>query len=124
MRKSPAPQSGAESNVIDIQLLREEQKLIRVREAYENGIDTLDEYKLSKSRIAERIKELKQQSPKEKQLPPKESKKAFMQKHKGTIKTIQDDNVTPEEKNQLLRTFIDHIVFDRTRKTVQVFYYD
>ena len=124
IRKSPTLQSGAESNVIDIQLLREEQKLIRVREAYENGIDTLDEYKVNKSRITDRIKELSQQRPKAKQVSPQEAKKSFMHRHKGTIKTIQDDNVTPEEKNKLLRTFIDHIVFDRTHKTVQVFYYD
>ncbi|MFA9381593.1 MAG: hypothetical protein ACERKO_11095, partial [Acetanaerobacterium sp.] len=123
IQKTALLRNDAAADVIETQLQREAQKLARVKEAYENGVDTLEEYRVNKAKITERIKQLHRQRPKLKPSSMAEIKKAFMQEHKGTLKTIRDDNVSPDEKGRLLRTLIDHVVFDRTKKTVRIFYY-
>lgn len=109
-----------ESAMIDTQIQGEYRKLTRVKEAYENGIDTIDEYKTNKSKILQRISQLEAQRP----IPPKQDiKKLFLSKHKDAVKQLRDPSISESEKQQILRSFVDHIVFDRKSGKVNVVFY-
>jgi len=121
VQKSTA-KAAYEFDIIEKQIIREKQKLIRVKEAYENGIDTLDEYKVNKVKITDEIERLQAERPKKKTTKIEEVKK-FQDTNKKALKVLKDDNVSITEKNALLRTFIDKIVFDRPNCRIQIFYY-
>lgn len=122
VRKSE-PKEEYESQVIERQIAREKLKLIRVREAYENGIDSIDEYRSNKQKIADRIEQLESSLPK-KELPKKDDLiKQFRSGHKNVLNQLKDPAISPEEKNLTLRSFIDKIVFDKAKQQVELFYY-
>jgi len=117
------PKSDYESAAIEKQLIREKQKLIRIKEAYENGVDSLAEYKTNKQKITDQIIQLESEKPVVKPTHADELVKKFCNGHRNTIKKLRDEHTAPEEKNKLLRTFVDKIVFDKANSHLQVFYY-
>lgn len=105
------------------QLLRVQNRLERIKRAYEEGIDTLAEYKQNKAAVLQEMERLQQ-----KMLPPKpatqqECQKLFLQKKRDAIAALPDPSLSASEKNALLRTFVDHIVFNRAKNTLDIFYY-
>ena len=118
-----APKAEYASEVIEKQIIREKQKLIRVKEAYENGIDSLEEYRTNKMKITDRISQLESEKPVVKPAQKDELVKKFRSAHKNAVKKLRDSSMSPEEKNKLLRTFVDKIVFDKANSQVQIFYY-
>lgn len=105
-------------------LQRENAKLDRIKAAYQDGIDTLEEYKKNKAEILNNIsaieKEIKKYS-----APKKQSKKSYAKKVSSVIDVITSDTATVTEKNKALRTIIDKIVFTRTKDTpdtIEIFY--
>lgn len=96
-------------------------KLARVKEAYENGIDTIEEYRANKTRIEENIQRIKA-----KILPDEnesEEKRKYIKRNKAILNQIKKGNISEKEKNMLLRSFVDHIVFNRAESSVSVFLY-
>lgn len=106
----------------DILIQKEYEKLDRVKAAYEDGVDTLSEYKTNKFKILESIKHLEAKKSKPK-LSAQEMKKVFIHKHKDTVQNLKSKNISEEEKNKLLRSFIDKIMFDRKLNSIRIFYY-
>ena len=111
-------------NNIDINNLiaKERQKLRRIKEAFEDGVYTLSEYKESKQIIEEQISNLKSR-----QIKPQNSKneicRKLIEKNKNVIKQLQSQNINEYEKNYILRSFIDKIVFNRTASGIDIFFY-
>lgn len=105
------------------QLERAHDKFERAKEAYEDGIYTLQEYKESRARIhseIERLKKLCAAAP----APSMESvKKTFLQRSRNTLNSLRNPELSDEEKNGLLRSFIDRIVYDRTKDMLTIYYY-
>jgi site-specific DNA recombinase len=118
-----APKYEYESAAIEKQIIRERQKLIRVRDAYDNGVDTLQEYGTNKQRIMDKIEQLESEKPVIKDPCTDELVKKFRNYHRSTMKVLRDENAGLEEKNKLLRAFVSKIVFDKANSQVQVFYY-
>lgn len=110
------------SKNIDSLLKKEQNKLLKIKEAFESGIDTLEEYKESKARIMENIaalkKELEQEQPKETFDPKKYATKVM-----NVIKLIESPDVTPQAKNEALRTIISKIVFNKAKSTLDIYFY-
>lgn len=116
----PSKQSIDENALIQQQIQREQRKLERIREAYENEVDTLEEYKANKEKILTEIERLNAQlTP----APPVDLRKKFFEKNKNSVQRLKDPTISESEKNEILRSFVDHIVFDRAKGTVDVFYY-
>lgn len=109
--------------IISNQLEREQIKLERIREAYEAGIDTLEEYKTNKTKIQLQIQTLKDSLTEI----PLESPEEFQKKFRGRVQKLLPKLFSPEsdehEKNQILRSFVDYIEFNRTKNTLTIFYY-
>jgi DNA invertase Pin-like site-specific DNA recombinase len=118
--KPTAVKSSEPHSDIDKLIAAEERKLSRVKAAYENGTDTLEEYAENKKKIQAQIKKLEAQRPKQKQ---SFNKKAYSKKVLSVLNTFKDDSKTEEEKNAALRTIIDHIVLHRPENTLDIIFY-
>lgn len=109
-------------NVSEMLLKKEYKKLERVKLAYENGIDSIDEYKINKSKISEQIKQLEKEISK----PPTDKTQVqnkFKKRLKDSVSKLKSSNLSENEKNEILRSFISKIVFNRENNTIQVYYY-
>lgn len=115
------PQSKPASAAPDIdkQIANEKKKLERVKLAYENGIDTLDEYIANKTKIQSQIKKLQAQSPQPQE---KFNKKAYAKKVSSVLDVLKSD-VSEKEKNEALRTIIDHIILHRPETSIDIVFY-
>lgn len=110
------------SKNIDSLLKKEQNKLLKIKEAFESGIDTLEEYKESKARVMENIaalkKELEQEQPQETFDPKKYAKRVTK-----VIKLIESPDATPQMKNEALRTIISKIVFNKANQSLDIYFY-
>lgn len=108
---------------IDVAVLieKEVQKYARIKEAFEAGVYTIDELRESRELIDQRINALRAQ------VKPQHSeialRKKIIEENKDAIQTLRDPSVSEEEKNALLHSFIDRIVFDRKNATIDVIFY-
>jgi hypothetical protein len=103
-------------------LVAEKKKLQRVKEAYEAGIDTIEEYKINKSAIMRRINALEQEA-----RPKQDSQEirhgTITRKIGEVLQSLRDQSVPEDVKNELLKSFISKIVYDRKNNTFQIYYY-
>lgn len=101
------------------QLQRELSKLSiresRIRDAYESGIDSLEEYKANKERLISNRLQL--ESELEALLKEQEEKEVSKEDVLHEIKSVNDilknPDVSYEEKGTLIRTIVDQIVYDK-----------
>lgn len=107
------PQNSNKSNddekIILMQIQRLEYRLERVKAAYEDGTDTLEEYKSSKKDILDEMNHLKKSLATVKEKPQDESKISPKELCRLTD-ILQDAEVTNAEKNKVARTIFKEIV--------------
>lgn len=108
------------SKIIEAQIKQEERKLQKIKEAYYSGVDTIEEYRNNKKTISETIEKLKKQLPK---TPKANSKKEFIKKHLPMIKTLKDESISESERNALLLSFVDRIIYDKATEHIEIFFY-
>ena len=114
--------AGDAGQFVLAQIQRERAKLDRLRAAYEDGIDTLEEYKANKRKVMATLKELEQQKP----APVADRDtlmKKFVKAHKTAIADLRNPNITESDKNVILRSFVDHIEFSRPKNQFTVYFY-
>ena len=99
---------------------REKKKLARIREAYESGIDTAEEYRENKQRIQSQIAELSAivQSSKA----DRATKSSYPRSLCKGIDMIDRDDVSEALKNTVLRSFIERIIFFREEDCIEIIY--
>ena len=103
--------SKDESLIISTQIQRLEIRLERVKLAYEDGIDTLEEYKRNKSSLLDEIANLKAMMKQKKaEEPPKEVAKIDKNEIRRLTEVLKDENVSNVEKNNMARTIFKEIV--------------
>lgn len=117
------PKDRTDASDLKKRLDRAYVKLDRIKEAYQAGIDTLEEYKENKSKIQKEIEVI--QSKMSDQLAITESFDT-VKELKKTISTglsvLQSD--APEElKNDILHSFVEKIIFDRKKSSIDIVYY-
>lgn len=115
-KKEKAPPVSNTLQLIQVKIAEADKKLERVRNAYENGVDTIEEYKANKEKIINEVDELKrllleEEKQSETQI---EQSNEKTDKVKDNISKISDilksDKVTNEEKNNVLKSIIKEIV--------------
>lgn len=119
---------NAEEIAVKEALARLEIKERRIKEAYENEIDTLEEYRQNKLRLkaeredlmadADRIRRKAQQSP---EVIPSKGEVLRQIAHAHDI--IADPNMDNETKGNALRKVVKDIVFDRSKGHLYINYY-
>lgn len=99
---------------------REQMKLERVKQAYEAGVDTLQEYKENKSAILQRIDQLKAES----FCPSSEDAYITLRKKiQLGLDKLRSADTDEEAKNLILREFIEQIIFNRKDNSIMIYYY-
>lgn len=100
----------------------EEMKLKKIKEAYINGVDTLEEYQQNKSDILNTIEQLKKE-----QLKTTDNnvvdKKSFSKKIVNVVEFIKDDNNSEQAKNEVLRTIISKIIYEKENKQLHIIFH-
>ena len=112
-------QPATDETVAIEQLQKELSKLstreIRIRDAYESGIDSLEEYKANKERLISNRLQL--ETGLEKLRKEEEEKEVNKEDVLHEIKSVNDilknPDVSYEEKGTLIRTIVDQIVYDK-----------
>lgn len=99
----------------------EERKLIRVQEAYEAGIDDIQEYANKKRKIQMEIERLKDAipAPDAKEF----DKKEFAKKVSSVLQQVKSPDVSETAKNEALRTIISKIVYNKSAKNLDIYFY-
>lgn len=121
--KVKAPNKAEEKNSFILeQIKKEEAKLVRIKEAYADGIDTLEEYKVNKGKINAAIELLKEQLMPE----PVEEQEFNLDEFRKRLYSISnylsDPDISPGEFNATLREVVSKIVFSRKEGSVEIFY--
>lgn len=100
---------------------KERKKLERVKEAYEAGIDTLEEYRTNKEKILKTIEELekRQKKPEPKQ---EDIRKKLSSTIKQSLDILEDPNCSESIKNITLRSFVRQVVYIRKNKSIEILY--
>jgi DNA invertase Pin-like site-specific DNA recombinase len=104
------------------QLKSVDRKFSQAKEAYLGGIDTLEEYKESKS-LFQKEKETLLNHISEATKDKLQSKKNSIKQKLGLITEIVNDNISLSQKNQVLKSFIKEIVVDIPNDSFEIEYY-
>lgn len=112
--------SKGDINVILSQLAKLPEKEARAKEAYINGVDTLEEYKANKENIENQRKLLENNLKEFKE--PKNIEADFKTTLRTVYEKLTDPNVDMKEKFQISHIIIDSIKFDKASETVYLSY--
>ncbi len=104
---------------INKQIEKEKLKLTRCKEAYQAGVDTLSEYKENKERIEVRIAELTSNI---KQYDVIKQAKIIRQNILTFMPKLLGDDVSLSDKNAILKSIIDKVIYDNTTKRLHLFF--
>ena len=109
-----------DTDIILSQLAKLPEKEMRAKEAYINGIDTLEEYKANKEAIENQRKLL------ENSLKKNQKQENIEKEFKEQLKTVYEKLIDPEiedkEKFELSHLLIDKIEFDKSAQTLYLSY--
>ena len=111
--------------ILEDQIKKIDVKLQRIKEAYMNGIDTMEEYKENK-RIVQGEKDCleKQLSElKEEKISTKNEDNDMLMRVKNVYDILSSDSVDATTKNEVLRSVVEKIVYDREEDELKVYYY-
>lgn len=115
VRKNPANDNTAAIEQLQKELSRFDVKEKRIRDAYESEIDTLEEYKANKERLAsERLQITKElENLLNEQSENDVDKEEVLCEIRNINDVLKNPDVGYEEKGNLIRTIVDQIVYDK-----------
>lgn len=97
----------------------------RIKLAYREGIDTIEEYKHNKNIIENERKEILEEIaglPDNKQDDARDNE-IMMRKIKNVYEVISSPNYSNQQKNEMLRTIVDKFIFDKKNDRLDAYYY-
>lgn len=120
--KNAGMNSKSQVDFIKSQIKRVKQKLDRIRESYMAGIDTLEEYKVSKATL---MKELDVLTTQEKafSIVPEEAEKIMISNIKNVCDMLKSDAYNVVQKNSAVKSIIEKIIYDKENKHVDIYYH-
>lgn len=102
--------SNDDCKIILTQIQRLEIRLERIKLAYEDGVDTLQEYKANKKSILSEIDDLKKALEKSQEKAPEEKVEICKKDIRRLTDILQDASISNAEKNKVARTIFKEIV--------------
>ena len=117
----PPKQDGTDYELL---IGREQEKLRRIKKAYLDGIDTLEEYRANKQVVLAIIEKLIQERQNSQAAAPEHfDVEKFSDKVKSVLEVVSSPDYSAQEKNAALRTIIKRIVFNKAEKRLDLFFY-
>ncbi len=99
----------------------------RAKDAYIDGIDTLEEYKQNKRLIQSERESLEASLAQLLETKPEDNESPDDAHMLSSIRSVKDilisEKFTPQQKNIALRSIVDKIVFDKEKNHIDVYYY-
>ncbi len=112
----------SEAEIIKRAIESENRKLIKVKEAYEEGIDTIEEYRENKARINKKLAELNDRL--EKAMPEiSTDTEAFREKITSVLDVLKNDSISEKMKNETLRSIVSKIVLFKPENRLEIHFY-
>ncbi len=102
---------------------QENRKLLRCKESYIAGIDTLEEYKANKEKINKEIEALKTKEAEQQPRTKAPTTQEFAKKVRNVVDIIKSDTATAKYKNEAFRTIIAHITYQKPEGELKLFFY-
>lgn len=99
----------------------EKAKLNRVKTAYQNGIDTIEEYRQNKAKILENISKFEKLISKSPS--PKITAKSYTKKVLDVLKVVKDKRQSEAAKNAALRSIIEKIIFIKNESKFEIYFH-
>ena len=111
--------------ILEDQIKKIDVKLQRIKEAYMNGIDTMEEYKENKRIVQGEKDSLEKQLSelKEEKISTKNEDNDMLMRVKNVYDILSSDSVDATTKNEVLRSVVEKIVYDREKDELKVYYY-
>ena len=114
----PRPSNGPD---FEKALSLAQNKLRRVQEAYEAGIDSLEEYAQKKAKITAEINSIRGKA--QKAAPAPVNIPAYKKKVLKVLDIIKDDSTTEAAKNAALKSIISYIVYEKQNHRLAIYFY-
>ena len=113
------------TSILEEQLKRNTEKFERIKEAYRNGVDTLEEYKSNKRLVLEERELIQAQLHEaEENKPESESvDESLLAQVRNVYEIVSSESVDPVTKNEILKSVIEKIVYNRKSDELKVYYY-
>lgn len=124
--KEPDPvESSPELQILEEQIGKIDIKERRIKEAYMNGIDTMEEYKENKAILAQerKILESKLSFLQKKPVTKEEVMPKLQQRIRNVYDIITNDDFSISQKNDAVKSIIEKIVFNKETDTAEIYYY-
>lgn len=112
---------SGDSDVLHKQIAEIDKKLKRVKSAYVNGIDTLEEYKASKEKLSKEKDNLLKYA--EEQKEPAEQGEIMIPKINNAIEIITNPELDMYRKSEAIRSICEKIVFNKEANKIEFFFY-
>lgn len=111
--------------ILEDQIKKIDVKLQRIKEAYMNGIDTIEEYKENKQAVQEEKQHLEKQLSeiKEEKSSSKDDDKDMLLRVKNVYDILSSDSVDATTKNDVLRSVAEKIIYEKDKDLLKVYYY-
>ena len=94
----------------------QQNRLLRAKEAYASGVDTLEEYRANKESVQNEIRRIQEELTAARE----DQREEPGLSRQSILVVLQDQATGTDIKNELLRSFVDHIVFDRRNRTIEI----
>ncbi|MCI8461164.1 MAG: hypothetical protein HFE81_07170, partial [Bacilli bacterium] len=98
------------------------EKEIRIKEAYREGIDTLEEYKENKNIILREQTRLKNELSKIQKPKLNNKKKEIIENGKKVSEILKNNNISLKEKNEVANILINKVEYDYNSNTLELYY--
>lgn len=120
----PTPQKvNSKNDTLKLSLEKEKKKLERIKEAYENGVYTLDEFKQSRQQIMSNITEIENRLTENDTENDEKTRQKLKERILSILPSLHSPAVPEKTKNSLIKSFVHRIVFYRTSCSIDVFFY-
>ena len=110
--------------ILEDQIKKIDVKLQRIKEAYMNGIDTMEEYKENKQAVQEEKENLENQLSeiKEEKNNSENDDRDMLLRVKNVYDILSSDSVDVMTKNEVLRSVVEKIVYEKDKDLLKVYY--
>ncbi len=111
------------TSLLEQQLSKLEIKEQRIKAAYINGIDNLDEYKRSKQLITDERNSTVKQLKKLKGNSVKNHKPEMLKRIRKVYNIVSDDSIDMLVKNQAIRSVVEKITYNKKEELIDIYFY-
>lgn len=118
-----SPKLDTTGSDIKTQIERERVKLNRILDAYENGVYTVEELKDRRRHIEKAINTLERKMPDAKTIDIQAAHKKLQNKIIDLLPALKTPAIPENEKSEILKSFIERIVFYKPQNDIDIFFY-